>query len=317
MIQVSKGEYLLSKGINLIHCGNRKILGHERYCRSSYYGKRILNIDESNLYIKSLLSGNNPCMVTRFGDTELRILVYTIENELGLRKGFPEYIKKAASLNAGFFPATDINLLKYGRLLWNSIPYADAFGVWFNLLEDYVIHKQNAGAALLKLEGLEPYRSIEPWSEALEGKRVLVVHPFVESIQQQYAIREHLFADKRVLPSFELITLKAIQSNAGNDCGYSSWFDAFDVMKDRTSQIEFDIAIVGCGSYGLPLSVHLKELGKKVVHLAGATQILFGIKGARWDAKPEVARLYNDQWCRPCATEKPRYASEIEGGCYW
>jgi hypothetical protein len=144
----------------------------------------------------------------------------------------------------------------------------------------------------------------------------LVIHPFVESIKKQYARRDKLFANQDILPAFELETIQAVQSIAGNDCGYTTWFDALEAMKNEIVRKQFDIAILGCGAYGFPLAAFIKEQGKRAVHMGGATQILFGIKGGRWDAST-VSRLYNEYWIRPGASEVPTGIHKVENGCYW
>ena len=65
-----------------------------------------------------------------------------------------------------------------------------------------------------------------------------------------------------------------------------------------------------------PLAAYVKRLGKQSVVTAGATQLLFGIKGARWD-KAETPVPYNDNWIRPRESEKPSGAQSVESGCYW
>ncbi|CAF4657494.1 unnamed protein product, partial [Rotaria sp. Silwood2] len=100
----------------------------------------------------------------------------------------------------------------------------------------------------------EPYYYKEPWSRFLENKKVLVIHPFEKTIQNQYKNHHLLFADKNVFPSFELKTLKAVQSLANNPTEFNTWFDALDYMKSAISKIDFDIAIIGAGAYGLPLA---------------------------------------------------------------
>ena len=60
-----------------------------------------------------------------------------------------------------------------------------------------------------------------------------------------------------------------------------------------------------------------RELGRQAVHLGGATQLLFGIKGCRWDAWPQFNALYNASWVRPLALETPDVHKAIEGGAYW
>ena len=133
----------------------------------------------------------------------------------------------------------------------------------------------------------------------------------------QYKKRELLFANKDVLPAFELITLKAVQTIAGEQADFETWFDALAYMEHKIDQIDFDVAIIGCGAYGFPLAAYCKKIGKKAIHLGGATQILFGIKGKRWDDLPEVNKFYNEHWVRPLPEETPQQNKKVEGGCYW
>lgn len=167
------------------------------------------------------------------------------------------------------------------------------------------------------LGDLEPYDYAHPWSKSLEGKKVLVVHPFAESIQKQYSRRDLLWENPDVLPSFDLKTLKAVLSLAGEEVPYQDWFEALDSMKQQMDETDYDIAIIGCGAYGFHLAAHAKRSGKKAVHLGGATQILFGIKGKRWEDIPAVSRFFNEYWIRPFSEETPNNRERVEGGCYW
>ena len=88
-------------------------------------------------------------------------------------------------------------------------------------------------------------------------------------------------------------------------------------MKRDIENLDFDIAIIGAGPYGFLLASHVKKMGKKAVHLAGATQILFGIKGKRWEGKPFFQSLFNEYWVRPDESEKPAGFKKVESGCYW
>ena len=84
--------------------------------------------------------------------------------------------------------------------------------------------------------------------------------------------------------------------------------------------MNFDIAIIGCGAYGFPLAVKLKKAGKQAIHLGGAAQLLFGIKGKRWESDPAfeyVQKFFNDSWVYPDEAERPQKAHIVEGGCYW
>ena len=70
----------------------------------------------------------------------------------------------------------------------------------------------------------------------------------------------------------------------------------------------FDVAILGCGPFGFHLAMEIKRMGKQAIVMGGATQILFGIKGKRWDDYPPVRRLYNEFWVRPLDKSKPATA---------
>lgn len=113
----------------------------------------------------------------------------------------------------------------------------------------------------------------------MQGKRVLAIHPFEKSIQAQYLRREQLFPGTNVLPQFELMTVKAVQSAAGNPVEFATWAEALTSMQQKIDQLDFDVALIGSGGYGLPLAAHVKSLGKQSIHMGGALQILFGIKG--------------------------------------
>lgn len=157
-----------------------------------------------------------------------------------------------------------------------------------------------------------------PWTRVLAGKKVLVIHPFAESIRSQYAKRALLFENPEVLPEFELKTIQAYQSIGGNNPrNYPDWFAARDAMKMEIDRHDFDIALVGAGAYGLFLTHHCKQIGKKAVYMGGWLQILFGILGKRWDTRKEMQPLFNTHWIRPKREEVPAGHDSIEDGCYW
>lgn len=218
--------------------------------------------------------------------------------------------------NAGFFPAEFEAAARFSELTLDAMRRIDALAVVGTPREEQA-RPYLCNSVDLALRDIEPYYHHDPWTEALTGRRVLVVHPFARSIRAQYARRTLLFEDPRVLPAFDLTVIEAVQSVAGTPTKYATWFDAYDHMREQMEQALFDVAIVGCGAYGLPLAAHAKRLGKKGVLLGGAVQILFGIKGKRWDDHEFISRLYNDHWVRPRPDERPPNYRSVEEGCYW
>mgnify|MGYP006876767746 CR=1 FL=1 len=153
----------------------------------------------------------------------------------------------------------------------------------------------------------------------VKGKKVLVIHPFADTILKQYSLnKEHLFPDERVLPDFQLTVIKAVQSIGGKGApGYTSWFEALEYMKRQIKERDFDIALLGCGAYGLPLASYVKQMGKQAIYIGGALQLMFGISGKRWENKEHVSRYVNQHWVHPSIEETPELYASVEAGCYW
>ena len=300
--------------------------------KDDYYGQPILSLGDGNNFISQKLYACAPLMISRLGATELSCIVNYIEkSELSEVSLFRQILMQVKGNSmvwrdsvrenmhkwSGFFPTTDQNLEKFARLYLDLLPQVDILGVWYNYFEDTIANRFCPGATLIPLKSIEPYYFESPWSHMLEGKKVLVIHPFDTSIKRQFAIREKLFENKNILPPFELTTIKAVQTVAYNNTEFGDWFDALDSMKNKMEHTDFDIALIGAGAYGLPLAAHAKGMGKQAIHFGGSLQVLFGIKGQRWDNMPNVNRLYNEHWIRPLQEETPNDFKSVENGCYW
>lgn len=216
---------------------------------------------------------------------------------------------------AGFFHSDNASYDRFSDLYIRDMREIDILGAWCP--GETLIESNLSLSASIPLGDLEPYVHEDPWSIALEDKTVLVVHPFEHSIRTQYERRELLFNDSRVLPTFELKTLKAVQTHGSGNGKFNDWFNALDWMCEQISSTAFDIALIGAGAYGLPLAAHVKRIGKKAVHIGGATQLMFGIRGRRWENNPGHARFFNANWIRPSPNETPTTVNEVENGCYW
>lgn len=130
------------------------------------------------------------------------------------------------------------------------------------------------------------------------------------------------------MPQFQLTTIKAIQSLGDENTDFKDWFEALDYMKAEIDKVDYDICLIGCGAYGFHLAAHVKRSGKKGFHYGGSLQLLFGIKGKRWEdpnygvkewgiSHGFYSNLMNDNWIRPGDLNKPKNAQKVEDACYW
>lgn len=288
-----------------------------------YVGRPILDIEEINQKVYDLIQSNQPFFVGRLGGFELLNMRATEFGDLVGQRFTKEVHFSHLCNNAGFFPPDISFLPRFLSLMQESCKEVDVLAVWFNAFEDYYIRKfVKKESDLCYLLDIEPWASeTVHWSAALEGKKVLLIHPFEATIQEQYQKRELIFKDTDILPVFELKTLKAVQTIAGEtDDRFATWFEALDWMYQEAMKIDFDVAIIGCGAYGFPLGAKLKKAGKQAIHLGGVTQLLFGIWGERWTQQQNnqnIRRYDKSAWITPLTEDIPAKAQSVEWGCYW
>lgn len=269
------------------------------------------------------IKSGEPFFAGRFGGFELLNLRYNDFGGFYKQQYDGNYHFNFLCNNAGFFPH-DISLLpKFSDEMKKACKEVDVLAVWFNAYEDYYMKKfMKKDLDICYLLDLEPWASEKiHWSVALEGKKVLIIHPFEATIIKQFENRNKIFPNTNILPEFELKTLKAVQTIAGEkDDRFKTWFEALDWMYEEAMKKDFDIAIIGCGAYGFPLGARIKKSGKQAIHLAGATQLLFGIWGDRWKYErnnKNIRRLDKSNWISPLPEDTPQKHKNVEKGCYW
>jgi hypothetical protein len=306
-------------------------LGYEEQFGATTSNSDFFNQAASDL-IKDGLESQLPFAVSRFGYSELRALLTYLHihtNGSNFQKIFsfakgqkvePWWHRNTVNIithNAGLFPKEIKYIEQFCRLLLSDMTEIDVLGSW--LAGEREIKPRMPNTKFMRFHDFYHFRHSHPWTTALKGKKILVVHPFSKSIQNQYKLRNKLFEGVHQLPDFELITYKAVQSMAGNKPhGFDNWFQALDSMKSDISKIEFDISILGCGAYGMPLTAFIKrDLKKKAIHLGGNTQILFGIKGSRWETDPTFKPILNSYWTKPLPEETPDGHQKVDNNCYW
>mgnify|MGYP001340587307 CR=1 FL=1 len=281
--------------------------------------------------IAELLGEPGPRMIGRWGATELAGMLSVwdmrdpcpvwlkrwkvLTGEMRAASRWNPRIRRHMAEWSGFFPLTDEALARFATRMERDAGELDVLGSW--LAEETRVRHLFPHAVIVPVKDLRPEQHDPPWSRVLAGKRVLVVHPFEESIRRQYAKRTLLFPGREVLPAFELLTLKAPQTLGGVSDRFATWFDALEWLCRETDKIDFDVAIIGAGAYGFPLAAHVKRSGRKAVHLGGATQIMFGIMGKRWEKDMTLRSFVNEHWTRPLPEETPTCADRVEEACYW
>jgi len=288
---------------------------------------------KANEVISNMILENKPFALSRMGLAEVRWVDWYIRGGLNFncdgslfsRHIFTPTLRDRLKLNGVYGDTQEFFMEEYIK----GVSSGDLQVFWFDydgkkLVFDEqinIIDHYSQKSIKIDCESLCPYIHTNFWSKSLSGKKVLVVYQFVETIQSQYLKRDKIWTGEHSgkLPNFELITYKPYWS-IGNVMPHSSWKETFEKMRDDISELDFDVAILGCSHYGLPLMAHIKNnLKKTAIYMGGELQILFGIKGQRWDSWERVNKHYNEHWTRSIDEKPDSYNGPIatDDGCYW
>lgn len=280
--------------------------------------------------ISSKINSGGPLLFGRLGGIEAHCLGLHLDSLNGLgspirylqSKMFLNHRLSQLQTNAGVYPINKETYEYFCEEYLDALLEMDIFSVWgkpFAWVESKVLSKKDTTF----VSGHASYPWLEPrdgvsdvgWGAVLEGKKVLVVSPFIDSIAYQVPNLDRVFRSL-VIPKVDFQYLRAPMTQGGLLDG-SSFREHLQKLKNEISSFDFDIAMISAGAYSLPLANWAKGMGKIGIHAGGAMQLFFGITGQRYDGYPEVTRHFNEYWKRPFLHERPVNWQSIEGGCYW
>ena len=281
----------------------------------------LYSLEDSNKHLINCIQKKEPFFISRISDNVSKISL----NYLNGVSPHPQRIKLMQILD-GIYCTSHSDVEFYTRLYNKGImasTYISCFdGLYTTEQNDYLKRK---GAELgLDYRVLEPFYLLEagirPWTHELLGKKVLIIHPFVETFQEQMRKGFSFFEDKSIfLPGQELLYYKAFNTLANNRI-HKNWAETFSIMCKDIEALDFDVALLGCGGYGIPLCSFIYEMKKSAIYVGGGFQLLFGVNGKRWlnhsIVKQESERS-GSLWNRPSEAETITGNTMVEDGCYW
>ena len=267
--------------------------------------------------------------VGRNGTIELETLLFYTKNR-GAGEAYPKHMLDRLERHAGVWPATLASVDAWAKEYVNSLYLLDAAAAgWFKPLandELEMMAKLAPQATLMPLRALEPYY-VEPplrWSAALAGKKVAVVTSFAVTAQGQIGKRLWDAQESLLPPTTEWSFIRSgyCPSVAGSSpCGWpegiNSWQAAVEYLVDAVRFTGASVALIGCGGIGMLVAARLRRIGISAIVMGGAVQVLFGIRGRRWQTHPVIGDFWTYDWVAPSEEETPDAARSIEGGCYW
>jgi hypothetical protein len=281
------------------------------------FGDRMPNsCEEAGQLIASAMARGGPLAIGKVGTLEGEAAGFYLSRR---RDGapYPPVLMNQLFLNVGLFPKTDEAIDRYCSRLIEMVGYVDMLGVQGYPGEGEVINNFARQAKVLPQRVLEPWYCEDPWSGYFAGKRVTVVSPFARTIAHQFTRRDKIWSNPRILPDFELRTVGMPLSPGLCAPEEPDWEVRMNHVIDQIEAAPYDILVAGAGGISLLLAAHARKSGRIGIHMGGPTQVLFGIRGRRWDSDPFFQETMNEFWVRPSVDETPTETWRIENGCYW
>ncbi len=279
---------------------------------------------ESNNKIIELIQSNKPFYITRLGDQVSVISIqYIINKEVNTN-----LLKNENSLyNDGIYSKNDLSKIElFCKMYNNSVIESNYLASFENLyVENQNFYKNNFNVNQIHSRVLEPFYLLEknviPWTHYLKNKKILIIHPFIKSFKKQLNNDFQIFKNKKLFDEKQqFVFYKSYQTIAGNHI-HNDWYETFTLMCEDIKNIDFDIALLGCGGYGLPLCHFIKtDLNKSAIYIGGGLQLLFGVFGGRWENSEFWNKIIDENNCkfiRPTEDEICKNSNTIENNCYW
>lgn len=282
--------------------------------------QKKLDLRSTINYIKNHLNDteNNPFFLGRFGGVEARII-----DEILLQRRIEASQKslEQAKFNAGIIPPNRLTLKRFSVETLAAGMMLDILAIWSYESQIKVANFVNINkyTELNFINPLWSFKSddLDPWTKYLDGKKVLVIHPFIDSLSVQLENINNIENINKIWSkNTDFILYKPAVTFAGEGVGLN-WYDELLRMKNDIAALDFDVALIGAGAYGLSLGAFVKGLGKKAFHLGGILQLLFGIIGSRWEKDSFYNSLMGNGWVRPMEHEIPRFHHRIDKSSYW
>lgn len=265
-------------------------------------------VDFFDSYMQTLTT---PTFISRIGGSDFEIVCdyYNDKNVINNDDWYRKSVRKVKELN-GYFDFNNDKLC-FQQYLENMITYyisSDVIGYAgkqekhikfllkgkskYDPTYESFVSLISANKILFNwnqfIQPVTPFlKSFKSWGH---GKTILIMSPFSKSIEYQYARKDMLFNNYRY-PDFTLKTYNTpityncdLDSNSNLNIETQDWHAACNKMALDIQDIEFDIALLSCGSYAMFLGNYIKTtMHKHAIYFGGSLNLYFNIYGQRFD----------------------------------
>lgn len=149
----------------------------------------------------------------------------------------------------------------------------------------------------------------------LDGKKVLVISNATDILKKS--------ADRGLDKVYNIPTvkfsdinyIKTPQTTIGAEYPDHSIIETTNKILEQIKSIDFDIALLACGAYGVPLSNEIRKMNKMAVYLGSALYTMFGVYSAGIPLPQD--NIFKTENFIEIEEECPAHCKNIDEGKYW
>ena len=310
--------FMMNKSAEIMSCIVNVI---KKYSKINQKYDFIYNNNIGASVLSKQIESPNKFIVSRIGGLELDL--YLMYKTMGIQECMNSATFSQMKKYAGYFDVNNnpANIEKYVQLFEKCYKNSQTVMIANSSLEShikmitilnpyYTIHQPRAeyhpviqtllaNKSVVSYHLLESFNYLNNWFSSLDGKKILIVSTFDNEIQEQLNIKDQLFSNHflKKYPNFKSVEYVHTYLTLDDfEKPYSDWFETYNSYCRQIATKDFDIALVFCGCYAYPISNYIYEnMHKSSIIVGGIGQLLFGIRGSRWET-PYFQRLYNDKW---------------------
>ena len=185
----------------------------------------------------------------------------------------------------------------FGWEPWSNV--TSAYNGYHGISQEFMIEKYKKQMIDAKVLDIYNFMYATPWTHALQGKRILIISPYVDIISKQISSKNKIYNTSVFLDN-SFVFLKPPQTQDENS--FILFREAHQLFVENIEKIKdtFDIALLCCGGYGNPICATLHMMGKSAIYVGNVLQMYFGIyKTKQLQETPDIMRLHmNLNWVK-------------------
>ena len=132
-------------------------------------------------------------------------------------------------------------------------------------------------------------------------KKVLIVSPFADLIKKQIPKLNKLYNQENIEVEFiflkTYITYYNEDTDTYIDIPHNNFFETVEEYKSKINNLDFDIALLSCGTYSHFIGEYIKSINKKSYYVGGILPLWFGIYGDLYIKTPYANWFDNYKNC--------------------